>query len=475
MILFAQREGRGRGMSFRMANPEDLEHLAKLLDGRGGLEERLDEAFTRASQLGVSGHLTALKPMRPWARDQARDLRMRALRLRLENGDPTAGLLMAGATREDLEKAGPQISPETCLLANSVAASDDPEAEGLARRKGEMFGDWIVRLEAHALLKIPGLEIHEKTLAEMISAGSDALNVAAATQTAVGSGFSLANVQWGNSVKTGRIRPMKAGLEASWLARDRSPFLRRAGLILQKYDPPIRSLSAPGSWLPGQLGNMAGRSSLYQTTANVPFASGVLADRWGRGLDTARRNRLMNTRFLRFTPNQALNFFVGSDEIAKLHGGTTHSGQAVSRAGQASLLKVGRSGGFRAAVKTAGLWRRAGVAGSLTATGFSVANIVTMDHGKEWKKSTAGYLANYAEAGFNASLTAATVAPNPVTIGLAVGTGIVYGGLKVVERWDGVKEGAGRVGEWAAEKLDDATEGLVDGAKKISSALNPFD
>ncbi|NEB71587.1 PE-PGRS family protein, partial [Streptomyces fulvissimus] len=86
-------------MSFRMANPEDLEHLAKLLDGRGGLEERLDEAFTRASQLGVSGHLTALKPMRPWARDQARDLRMRALRLRLENGDPTAGLLMAGATR----------------------------------------------------------------------------------------------------------------------------------------------------------------------------------------------------------------------------------------------------------------------------------------------------------------------------------------------------------------------------------------
>jgi hypothetical protein len=41
----------------------------------------------------------------------------------------------------------------------------------------------------------------------------------------------------------------------------------------------------------------------------------------------------------------------------------------------------------------------------------------TMDHAKEWEKSKAGYLANYAEVGFNASLTAAMVAPNPVTIG----------------------------------------------------------
>ncbi|UYM23036.1 hypothetical protein NQP46_02120 [Streptomyces albus] len=79
-------------------------------------------------------------------------------------------------------------------------------------------------------------------------------------------------------------------------------------------------------------------------------------------------------------------------------------------------------------MKTAGAWRGAGVVGSAAATGFSVANIATMDHEKEWQKSKAGYLANYAETGFNASLTLATVAPNPVTIGLAVGTGVVYGG-----------------------------------------------
>ena len=38
--------------SKRMANPEDMEHLAKLFDGRGDLRDKLDEAFTRASRLG---------------------------------------------------------------------------------------------------------------------------------------------------------------------------------------------------------------------------------------------------------------------------------------------------------------------------------------------------------------------------------------------------------------------------------------
>ncbi|WP_408056180.1 hypothetical protein [Streptomyces ureilyticus] len=145
-----------------------------------------------------------------------------------------------------------------------------------------------------------------------------------------------------------------------------------------------------------------------------------------------RRRGFMNAKLLGFTPNQAINFFAGSDDMVRL-AGVTHSGQPVTRAGQASLLKVGKAGGFNAAAKTAGLWRGAGLVGSAGATAFSVANIATMDHAKEWEKSKAGYLANYAEAGFNASLTMAMVAPNPVTIGLAVGTGIVYGGLKVVE------------------------------------------
>ncbi|MGW8560233.1 PE-PGRS family protein [Streptomyces albidoflavus] len=459
-----------------MANPEGLECLAKLLDGRDGLADRLDESFTRAAQLGVTGHLAPLKPMRPWARDQAKDLRMRALRLRLENGDPTAGLLLVGATPKELEKYGPKITPETFLLANSVAASDAPEAKKLGRRKGEMFGDWIARLEAHALVQVPGVNLHEQSLAEFIKIGGDALNVAAAAQTVVGSGASWTNVMVGNAVKVGRLGPVKEALQTRW-GEPGSNFVHRwASRRLGRYNPTIRSLSAPGSWLPGQLGNMAARSPAYQMVADVPFTSGALGDHWGSGMDAARRNRFMQVRLLRrFTPNQALNFFAGSDEAARRYGGSTHSGQAVTRAGQASLWKVGREGGFRAAVKTAGVWRGMGVVGSLSATGFTVANIATMDHGKEWKKSRAGYAANYAEFAFNASLTAATVAPNPVSVGLAVGTGVVYGGLKAVEHWDDVKKGAGKAVDWIGEKASDAGAGILDGAKKLSSALNPFD
>ncbi|GAA2621928.1 PE-PGRS family protein [Streptomyces vastus] len=463
-------------MSFRAANPEDLEHLAKLLDGRGGVEDRLDEAFTRAAQLGVSGHLAALKPMRSWTRSEAQDLRKRATIVRLENGDPMAGLLWAGFTTKDLEKyKGEGIKPETLLLANSVAASDDPNAKDLTRQPGEKLGDYVARLEAHALSKIPGLEPHEESLTEMIKFGADVFNVAAASQVVAASGFSGTKVLLGNAVKTGKLGPMKAALEARWTAPGSNFILDWAGRGLKAYDPPIRSLTAPGSWLPGQLGNMASRSQTYQRVANVPLSSGWLGDRWSSGWDMLRRRGFMNSKLLGFTPNQAINFFAGSDDMARLHGGVTHSGQQVTRAGQASLWKVGKAGGFKAAAKTAGLWRGAGIVGSAGATAFSIANIATMDHAKEWEKSKAGYLANYAEVGFNASLTAAMVAPNPVTIGLAVGTGIVYGGLKVVEHWDDITEGAGKAADWVGDKASDIGNDIADGAKELGSALNPFD
>ncbi|WP_419796442.1 PE-PGRS family protein [Streptomyces fuscus] len=463
-------------MSFRGANPEELEQLAKLLDGRGGVGDGLDEAFTRASRLGVSGQLASLKPMRSWTGEQATDLRKRAVILRLENGDPTAGLLWAGFTAKDLEQyKGEGISPETFLLANSVAASDDPNAKDLKRQPGEKLGDWIARLEAHALSKIPGLEPHEETLTEMIKFGSEAFNVAAATQVTVASGFSGTKVLLGNAVKTGRLGPMKDALAARWTAPGSNPILRWAGTKLGNYNPPIRSLTAPGSWLPGQLGNVASRSQTYQRVANVPFSSGFLGDRWGGGWDMLRQRGFMNAKLLGFTPNQAINFFAGSDDMARMYGGLTHSGQAVTRAGQANLLTVGKAGGFGAAAKTAGLWRGAGIVGSVGATAFSVANIATMDHAAEWKKSKAGYLANYAEVGFNASLTAAMVAPTPLTIGLAVGTGIVYGGLKVVEHWDDITKGAGEAADWVGDKASDIGEGIADGAKALGSALNPFD
>ena len=56
-----------------------------------------------------------------------------------------------------------------------------------------------------------------------------------------------------------------------------------------------------------------------------------------------------------------------------------------------------------------------------------------------------------------------------------MGTGIVYGGLKVVEHWDDITEGAGKAADWVGDKASDIGNDIADGAKELGSALNPFD
>jgi ATP phosphoribosyltransferase regulatory subunit HisZ len=84
-----------------MCEDRNPDGLAKLLDGRGGVQDKLNEAFTRASNLGVSGKLTSLKPPRTWTGDTAPDLRRRSAIARLEDGAPWRG------------SAGPASTPRT--------------------------------------------------------------------------------------------------------------------------------------------------------------------------------------------------------------------------------------------------------------------------------------------------------------------------------------------------------------------------
>ena len=99
----------------------------------------------------------------------------------------------------------------------------------------------------------------------------------------------------------------------------------------------------------------------------------------------------------------------------------------------------------------------------------------------------------YAETAFNASMTAALVAPNPVTL-IAVGvTGTVWVGAEIVEHWDDITaamdtavdatvdwgkdrlddiEGAaGAVKGWTGDRLEDLGS-VVDSAKE--SKINPM-
>jgi hypothetical protein len=404
--------------SKRMANPDDLEHLAKLFDGRGNLRDRLDEAFTRASNLGVRDKLSPLKPMMGWTDDTAVDLRRRAAILRAENGDPKAAALYAGFKPEELK--GESLPPEAMLIANaSVANGDKFDSAWLKRKPGETYQDWLQRIPGDAVAKVSG----DENLGEVVG---DYINLTALASTVPGA-----------------IKMAAAGT-----------------LHLIKYFKNGTFLKAPGTTL-AQI--LKGRAPSY-----IPARIAQLGARIG-----AR------------TPSAILNIFAGSDKLAQIHGGKLW-------AWEANILKVGKNAGAAsrvagasrlgafasgagAALRTAGWWRATGIAGGLVSTGIGIIDVAQEGNPvAAFKRDGAGYVAKVSGTAFNASLTAAMIAPNPVTIGAAVVTGAVYGVATIVDNWDTVKKFPGKVadaGRWAGKKVGEGASKLVDGAKGVGEVI----
>jgi hypothetical protein len=385
----------------RVVNPQDLEQLARLLDGRGGVGDKLSEAFTRASALGVSGKLAALRPMHSWVSDTAPELRRKAAYARLEDGDPLAGLLLAGFTPEQLKNK--DLPPDILLVANATASDSDLDDDWLKKKDGETLDDWLVRVQGDAVTQLTGNEKLGKTVATYIEGAANLSAFFTSSTTALAGGTSLIKYFKTSSVLN-------------------APGTLTSRLINGHWDK-LSRIPRAGSWL-----------------TRVPTS--VIA---------------------------------GSDEAAMLAGYMRNGAFYMPTSTEANLLRVAQRGGLANAAKAAGWLRGAGIVGSVGATAWGVANLATMDHGKAWKEDKAKYLSNWTGTAFNASLTAAMVAPNPVTVGLAVGTGLAYAGTLVWDNWDSISKGAEEAADWVGDKAEKAGEAISDGAKKLGSALNPFD
>ncbi len=425
----------------RNVNPDDLDQLAKLIDGKGGMGDKLTEALSRASTLGVSDRLSTIRPMRTWVTDSGPDMRKRATKVR--------------------------------------------EETLLERGDRETYSDWLARIEAHYLAKVPGLNKYsESEIEEVLNDITDVTTGLKIGGVTLASGFGMANVLLKNSWHSGWLR----GLVDSG----------KLGTTAQRLAPGIlRSLASPGSWLPGQLaGQVNSRSALYRAISRIPFTATREASLFGTAWDAARGLPVLNSPFV----SRGINFVVGSDAAAALYGGVTHSGALVTRAANANLFKVWRTAsyfqklnnarpaiiaagktaspflrGLGAAGKTAGFLRGAGIASSALATGVSIANVAAQGNPVDaFKKKGAGYVADVAEVGFNASLTAAMVAPNPFTIGATVVFGGVWVGAKVVEHWDDIKDGAGKAKDWVGDKASKVGSSIASGAKSVAKHANPM-
>ncbi|MEU1291807.1 mucin-2 [Streptomyces sp. NPDC005840] len=401
-----------------MGNPDDLEHLAALFDGRGKLGDRLDEAFTQASSLGVRDKLAPLRPMVRWTDDTAVDLRRRAAILRAEDGDPRAAALYAGFKPEELRGGG--LPPEAMLIANaSVADASESDTAWLRRKPGETYQDWLQRIPGDAIAKVSG----DKNLGEVVG---DYITLTALASTVPGA-FKVA----------------AAGT-----------------LHLIKYFKNGTFLKAPGTTL-AQI--LKGRAPSY-IPAQVARLGGTIGAR---------------------TPPAILSALTGSDTLAQLHGGKLWAWEtnvlkvgknvsAASRAAGAGRLGA-FAGGAGAALRTAGWWRAAGAGGGAVSTVVGAVDVWQEGNpATAFKREGAGYVSKVSGVAFNASLTAAMIAPNPVTIGAAAVTGAVYGVATIVDNWETVKRFPGKVadaGAWAGKKAGEGAEKLSDGAKALGRKL----
>ncbi|MFJ2818341.1 mucin-2 [Streptomyces sp. NPDC087294] len=409
--------------SKRMGNPDDLEHLAKLFDGRGNLRDRLDEAFTRASHLGVRDTLSPIKPMVSWTDDTAVDLRRRAAVLRAENGDPKAAALYAGFKPEDLK--GGSLPPEAMLIANaSVADGSKFDSAWLKRKPGETYQDWLQRIPGDAVAKVSGDENLGEVVGDYISLTALASTVPGAFKMAAAGTLHL--IKYFKSLKT---------------------------------PGSVKFLKAPGTTL-AQILKGQGPSYLPSRVARLGASIGAR------------------------TPAPILDFLAGKDSLAALSG--------KQWAWEANLLKVGKNAGSLsratgasrlgafasgagAAARTAGFWRVTGIGGSAAATvigGFDVWQ--EGNPADAFKRDKAGYVAKVSGVAFNASLTAAMIAPTPLTIGAAVVTGAVYGVASIVDNWDTVKKFPGKVadaGAWAGKEIGEGAGKLADGAKSLGKSI----
>ncbi|MEV8630173.1 hypothetical protein AB0395_00810 [Streptosporangium sp. NPDC051023] len=470
------------GNDVRSIKPDELERLAGLMDH---LSSATDEMFKQASHLGVSSFFNLLREMPGWGSRTAKELKQRAAIGRLQTGDPFAGLAWAGFSPKEIAAGADKLSPETLVGVNTVTAWASATGHAdLERRPKESLDDYVKRQEAAVIGHyVPALRPHEATVAEVLKAVGDYRGVAVTIPVVTGQSVALGRLMLNNHVSVPLSQ--QAGARAKnieFLGKAYSRTVSLSGKNKQIADLKLalrtRSATSPGTGVAALTRRLFMKSGLYRDyVSRLPEYMEMdrisNAAKVGRQLAGARVNKLIDGLF-------------GNNELAKKLGSTTHSGQAVQASGEANLLKVWKATGdpgkmaeaakvlktepaalsrVGTVARTAGALRTLGVAGGVASTLYSGANVVSQGNPVDaFKRNGAGYVADVAELGFNASLTAAMVCPNPLTIGASVAFGTVYVGAKVVEHWDAVKDGAKK-----------AVTAIGDGAKKVLSSLNPFD
>jgi hypothetical protein len=258
-----------------------------------------------------------------------------------------------------------------------------------------------------------------------------------------------------------------------------------------------RTLTAPGTALPWMKAQAVKYILRSQTFDEALAAARVATNVEG---ELSLGARILNVPFIRDHMDTLIDI-ARSPQVGRLANitgnifGRPWTTTVINSAGEAETLVVGRNatnllkvakgaeGLSRATdvLKVAGGLRVLGVAGSAFATVDSAMSLASNwdEMGKNWSEGgvqgKAKVIGDFAEVGFNGSLTAAMIAPSPVTWGAVAVTGVIYGGARLVEHWDDVTKAVGDATKWVGDTVDKGVDAVTntigDGVDEIKDTL----
>jgi hypothetical protein len=475
------------------ATAEALTNLAADLPG----------LLSAADGLEVGGEVAQLRAAPTWASETAVDLRARiGLVDRMERGD--THFTKFNVTPEMLKQmAGGSMPVDEQLYTL--------EASAIAKGKGEQgildwdgaqnFSEWIEKVEAKALAHLPllndkgeliekGIHAFDEYQSLLQAGGMSAVAVTALGKTQAYSLLFKVTSRWGD-LGVDALRARGMAQQAEWLRKG-------IAAVDNMYLSGKRTLYAPNTampWLKAQ--------AVKYILKSQTFDDALAAARAGTNVrgEASLTSKILNTPFIRDNMDRlvAIAKSDAAGRIANITGnifGRPWTTTVVNEAGVAetvvvgrnatNLLKVAGADGLVSSLKVAGGLRVLGVAGSAFATvdsGIGLYNSISSGElARNWSEGgtqgKAKVIGDIAEVGFNASLTAAMIAPNPVTWGAVAVTGVVYGGARLVEHWDDVTGAVSDAADWTGDKISDAADAVgdtigdgVDAIKK--SPINP--
>ncbi|TQL01845.1 hypothetical protein [Cellulomonas sp. SLBN-39] len=470
----------------------DKEVLAATVVALDDLAATLPDLVARAGALDARGEMAGLTEAPDWARHTATDLRARIGVLeQIEQSHPTFGGVAMTADQARAI-AGQSLSVEEALLATTVVA---PAADAWAETDPANLQEWFEQMQAEALRRLADLDDAEvaETLVDVFNGvrnivGASEATVASVTALVVKGGPALASwLARREIIAPGLTRIATA---SPWLANVLAGGLKTAD---DYYLRTRTQFTYPGSFVPN-----ATQGMLLRTAGIVEDFDGWVARMAGAVTPYGDPKPTLLARMLQSEQGVQATGWVSN--LLK----NPATGQALQRAatwgnnvfgrpwtnpvtttvygrGASNLLTVARTSGLGTAAATAGGLRLLGAAGSAAMT---VDNLVGLYRNKEenaalWAEGgtegKAHVVGEYAEFAFNASMTAALIAPNPVTLGLVAVTGVVWAGAEVVEHWDDISAAAGQAADWAGDRAEDASEWVGDQVDAVKeSSLNPM-